>query len=165
MNDDPLLPVELPDEYAAAIGAIAVAWTHLEHLWEIALWGALKLDHDAGRSLTTHVGTTTRLDILISLHMNSPHLSQLKAFVRRFEDLRPLRNRYVHAEWVLGENKPHAINWEMRRKWKLRAGNDRDFQIRAVADDINQLSRDLLAFLRFVDLVRPDAAGPPGLRG
>lgn len=160
---DPLEPIYLPPEYCEAIGRIAVAWSHQEHLWEFAIWAALNIvDHFDGRAVTTHLSNEGRFNLLLSLFpgdKDTPIRAEIKDLETRFNALRIERNRYVHAEWRHGETKPHSINWAARQNSTARIGNSRPAAMLRLAHEVDALSLDVAGFLKNRNLIPRDPLG------
>jgi len=127
---------ELPGEYYKIVGKVAVAWTLIETDIELMIWtvlGLIDLDkRDSeniknAQALTTHIGSQTRIHILLSLVHNrlgdSNEFKELnKLFSGEFSELRGKRNNVIHCLPVIEHDSPISIMlYKVESKGKLKS--------------------------------------------
>ena len=143
----------IPRKHLEAIGCVATQWSLLELVIEECILGAagFKETPFLGRTITTHMGITQRLDALLSLvHEIMPDSDveqELKKINRliRYErgghpSLQSERNAIIHSHWEKGIQANEAFISSIRSRGKLSisGGRVKPDQILGVADRIRQ---------------------------
>lgn len=90
------------DPYLYALGALHKAWLDVERAYEFLLWHYLNADRDRGEAISTHVGNTTRSDIMLSLaeilEPDATVLEAVKLAKKCYDTLRINRNLLAHSQ-------------------------------------------------------------------
>ncbi|HLX82138.1 MAG TPA: hypothetical protein VKS43_16290 [Burkholderiales bacterium] len=97
----------------AAIGALAAEWSYVELALETLIWEIIQVPSERGYAITTHIGSETRLHILLALLdrsvVDAAHRKEIGSIAAEFRRLRTERNNIVHAVWVTKLNKPFLL--------------------------------------------------------
>jgi hypothetical protein len=92
-------------KHHAAIGGVALNWTHLENYVQSILWRMARLDPTTGRCITHHMPFRSLCEAIQTIANETPryqHLSSdLDAFFRECDQLRVKRNDVVHGLWAI----------------------------------------------------------------
>jgi hypothetical protein len=130
---------------AESIGWITIAYAWLERSVEMVIWTLLDLTYDDGQSVTTHLSTPARLDILETLahsKISNPerrkHLLKLTKQIRK--DLALRRNKYIHSLVTLGKPHKPIVLQRVVARGSLR----RTAEIVSL-NDLVQLTNDIIA--------------------
>jgi hypothetical protein len=90
-------------KHHAAIGGVALNWTHLENLVQTILWRITGLNTAVGRCITQHMPFRALCDAIVTVARETPAYHQLadefERFFRECDQLRIKRNDTVHALW------------------------------------------------------------------
>ena len=152
-NDKPT-PGLGPD-FLQAIGLVATNWSTLEMFVEEAIAGLLEVNTRGHiYALTANLQISTRLDAVVALAgmrlEPKNDLLELKRLVKQIDDLRPRRNRVIHAVWETTPDPAVAITHYMRSYRKLISRRDliEVAEIERIAADIEATALEFNAFLR-----------------
>jgi hypothetical protein len=92
------------------IGLVASEWSYTEMVLEQLIWQVAGLDNERGYSITTHLGSETKINMLEALAVNrlpEPNLkTELKSCIDKLRLLRTDRNNIVHSIWLNPKNDP-----------------------------------------------------------
>ena len=107
--------IPLEDDQFKAIGLLTASAAMIDafiarNIWNVLQLGRLTNDdalrpgiiHLAGRSITTHIGASPRINVLLSLIEaipDVPDADELKSLIKRTRTTYDRRDRIVHAEW------------------------------------------------------------------
>ena len=103
------VPIEVSAEameaHYAAIGKIAAAWAHFEHVIQWAIWGLAGMDSLKGPCVTTQIGNSARMiDAVIALlrenKAEEEYIKPLLKFAEEVGHLQRKRNRIIHDPWA-----------------------------------------------------------------
>ncbi len=90
-------------KHHAAIGGVALNWTHLENQLQSVLWRLAGLNPAVGRCIMQHMPLRSLCDAILTVTHEIPgysHLGpELEQLVRECDQLRIKRNDTVHALW------------------------------------------------------------------
>jgi len=100
-------------KHHAAIGGVALNWTHLENTLQSLLWRLADIDVRTGRCITQHIQTRSLCDVILTIARESPaysHLAaELEGLMKQCDQLRMKRNDTVHALWALFVGPPGEV--------------------------------------------------------
>jgi hypothetical protein len=89
----------------AAIGGVAIKWTHLENYVQSILWRIAGLNPIVGRCITNHMPFRSVCDAIVTIANETPAyqklVPELKAIFHECEQLKIKRNDTVHALWAI----------------------------------------------------------------
>ena len=92
-------------KHHAAIGGVALNWTHLENFLQSVLWRIAGMDQRVGRCITQHMPFRSLCDAIITIANETDrfkHLApELKMLMSQCDALRIKRNDTVHALWAM----------------------------------------------------------------
>jgi hypothetical protein len=92
-------------KHHAAIGGVALNWTHLENYVQSILWRMTGLDPTMGRCITHHMLFRSLCEAIQTIANETPryqHLSDgFTKLFRECEQLQVKRNETVHALWAI----------------------------------------------------------------
>ena len=90
-------------KHHAAIGGVALNWTHLENFVQSILWRVAKLDPKIGRCITHHMAFRAVCEAIMTIANETNALQHLalefKGLFLECEQLSRKRNDTVHALW------------------------------------------------------------------
>ena len=144
-------------KHHAAIGGVALHWTHVENFVQSILWRLAGLKPDIGRCITHHMPFRSLCDAILTIANEMPaykHFApELGLLFRECDQLRVKRNDTVHALWAIflqsGNDEEESI--------ELRAGEVEGMIIKArgrlnikinstTATQIDNISEDIVSF-------------------
>lgn len=118
----------LSQEQFAAIGCVAVEWSHLEGTLRHFVQQVGSLDQLVGLKVTADLSCTQLMNLVLALAHDTtrgddqqpPLYQHLAALYPTFEELRVARNRIVHVDWSR-ERRGVGVGIEFRSRGRLRA--------------------------------------------
>lgn len=144
-------PVKIPPRYYKPIGRIAAGWNLTEALVASIIWHLHGIKRpEMGRLFTYRLNATQKIKILGISLQSSAHSAQLKTLLTRVSNMKSMRNDICHGLW--GRMPKQKI-------WKLFYSKDIDDmpllrrkeltppQITKIADDLDQLNRDIKSWM------------------
>jgi hypothetical protein len=148
---------DLPDDYLAELGRIAVRWARLEAdlgtaVAQLAFGSFPMAEHAA--ALTAHIPMRTRCDILRSLTAeiikDSPLAEELELLLQEIQEVQGDRNDVIHSEWLMTRYKgaitkspPTAVKVTARKGVETIYESPSQAELRVVADKITALAARL----------------------
>ena len=143
-------------KHHAAIGGVALNWTHLENLIQSILWRLAGLNSGVGRCITQHMPFKALCDAIVTIAHESPkhaHLvSELEKLFRECDQLRIKRNDTVHALWGIFLGGPYreidAAKGEVTGA-VIKARGRLNVRInKTTVSDIDDISEEIVGFSR-----------------
>jgi hypothetical protein len=151
-------------KHHAAIGGVALNWTHLENYVQSILWRMTCLDLTMGRCITQHMPFLSLLEAIQTIANETPryhHLSnELTKLFGECKQLRNKRNDTVHAIWAtfvqtassspippmkLGEFQ--GMNIKARGSIKIKIQNTTIKEIDDISEEIIDFGKRLAKFV------------------
>jgi hypothetical protein len=153
-------------KHHAAIGGVALTWTHLENYVQSILWRMTKLPPNIGRCITHHMPFRSLCDAIITIANESPEYRHLAAdfdaSFRQCDQLRTKRNDIVHALWatflhpagddvsktdVQRADEVEGMIIKARGRLKIKINSTTASEINDVVDEIQTFHRNLAGFV------------------
>jgi hypothetical protein len=141
-------------KHHAAIGGVALNWTHLENQLQSVLWRLTGLSGGVGRCITQHMPFRSLCDAILTVTHETPaytHLApELEQLLRECDQLRIKRNDTVHALWGIFLGGPFkeidGAKGEVTGA-VIKARNRLNVRIyKTTASEIDDISEEILAF-------------------
>ena len=168
--------IPLEDEQFKAIGLLTASAAMIDafiarNIWNVLQLGRLTNDDAlrpavkqlAGRSITTHIGASPRINVLLSLIEAIPDVSdadELKTLIRRTRTTYDRRDRIIHAEWWFNDDgKPIAAKFHAKGEVRPQHTDIKPNLLEQWAADAKMLLDDFSD----LDVRQRDRALPPSL--
>ncbi len=132
----------LPATHYTAIGEVAVQWSWLEYLVQIAIWQLLDVPRKEGRVVTSHMNIRPNLDVLAQLTerrvKDKTTAQEIEVLARKIERRSEVRNRIVHGLWAFSDEsrEPYSIMYKGRYRVLGRAYDYDETKIHAFIKEI-----------------------------
>lgn len=154
MSEPP--PESISKAHLEAIGCVATNWSVLELVIEFCIFEIAEILPQLGRSLTTHMGITQRLDALLSLVNEQipdtalqADIKKLNKIIRRETEGKPSlqseRNRVIHSIWadIPQPDKAAAVRWRAYGKVTVYVSSITPEEILDIARQIVAVSTEI----------------------
>jgi hypothetical protein len=148
-------PLNLPSKFYRPIGEIAYRWNLAEALMLSLCWHFMRLnDPKKARLLTMGMNADRKVQLfefVIRQWVADPtRKSELGALHKRIDRLRKSRNKIVHGIWGHPPGSPEILKLfsfkDNDERFLPRAEPFSNAQLKAVADDLHKLNRDLRTY-------------------
>jgi hypothetical protein len=149
----------ITDGHYAAFGKIILNFTNLDHLLDVAIAAALKMDPTFSPFFTAELRYEQKRNILATLNSVADWppevITEFESLLDETNSAARMRNRVAHSGWKAGRKPGHIKPMAPKAKGKLillgRHHNEKEYSVadlEAEAAQIQDIARRFMGFLR-----------------